>query len=49
MSELETDEEIEKRWEALFAEPSDVIERMADQALEDHRCGQTMPLDPDAL
>jgi hypothetical protein len=49
MSEIESDEEIESRWEALFAESSDVIERMADQALEEHRCGRTLPLDPDTL
>jgi hypothetical protein len=38
-----------RRWDELFAQPSDVIERMADQALEDHRRGNTRPLDPDAL
>jgi hypothetical protein len=43
-------EEIEgRRWDQLFSQPSDVIERMADQALEQHRRGETLPLDPDTL
>jgi hypothetical protein len=44
-------EEIEdnRRWDALLAQPSEVIERMADQALEDHRLGRTLPLDPENL
>ena len=37
------------RWEELLAQPSEVIERMADQALEEHRLGKTLPLDPDTL
>jgi hypothetical protein len=38
-----------RRWEELLAQPSEVIERMADQALEDHRLGRTLPLDPESL
>lgn len=38
-----------RRWDELLAQPSEVIERMADQALENHRRGNTLPLDPDAL
>jgi hypothetical protein len=38
-----------RRWDELLAQPSEVIERMADQALEDHRLGRTLPLDPDSL
>ncbi|MDP9361285.1 MAG: hypothetical protein M3P29_07535 [Acidobacteriota bacterium] len=45
LAEMDAD----RRWDELFAQPSDVIERMADQALEDHRHGRTLPLDPDTL
>ena len=45
LAEIDAD----RRWDELFAQPSDVIERMADQALEDHRLGKTIPLDPDTL
>jgi hypothetical protein len=38
-----------RRWDELLAQPSEVIERMADQALEDHRLGRTLPLDPESL
>lgn len=41
--------ESERRWDELFAHPSNVLERMADQALRDHEAGLTEPLDPDAL
>jgi hypothetical protein len=41
--------EADRRWEELLAQPSDVIERMAEQALENHRLGKTLPLDPDTL
>jgi HEPN domain-containing protein len=42
-------EEIEdqRRWDEAFSQPSEVIERMAEEALEDHRAGRTEPLDPD--
>jgi hypothetical protein len=39
----------DRRWEELLSQPSDVIERMADKALEDHRRGLTLPLDPETL
>jgi hypothetical protein len=38
-----------RKWDELLAQPSDVIERMADEALENHRRGNTLPLDPDEL
>lgn len=41
--------ESERRWDELFARPSDVLERMADQALREHEAGLTEPLDPDRL
>jgi methylase of polypeptide subunit release factors len=39
----------DRKWDELFAQRSDVIERMADQALEHHLRGRTLPLDPDTL
>jgi methylase of polypeptide subunit release factors len=45
LAEIDAD----RRWEELLAQPSDVIERMAEQALENHRLGKTLPLDPDTL
>ena len=47
MAELES----ERRWEELFSRPEseDLLERMADEALAEHRAGLTQPLDPDAL
>ncbi len=43
LAELEAD----TRWDDLFARPEseDLLTRLADQALEAHRTGQTRPLD----
>ncbi len=41
--------ESERRWDELFARPSDILERMADEALREHEAGLTQPLDPDTL
>ena len=41
--------ESERRWDELFAQPSAVLERMADEALREHDAGLTQPLDPDTL
>jgi len=41
--------ESERRWDELFARPSDVLERMADKALREHEAGLTQPLDPETL
>ena len=41
--------ESERRWDALFASSSSALERMADEALEEHEKGLTTPLDPDEL
>jgi hypothetical protein len=38
-----------RRWDELLAQPSEVIERMADRALEHDRLGLTLPLDPEDL
>lgn len=39
----------ERRWDRLFAQPSNAIEELADEALRDHEAGLTTPLDPDNL
>jgi hypothetical protein len=39
----------EERWSKLFAESSDVLENLADEALEEHKTKKTEKLDPDIL
>ena len=39
----------EKEWEKAFSESEDVLERLADEAIEADRQGKTMPLDLDRL
>ena len=39
----------ERRWEDLFAGSHDLLAELADQALAEHRAGQTEKLDPDEL
>ena len=40
----------ERRWDELFSRPpSPALERMMEEALEDHRAGRTEPLDPDKI
>ncbi|MBI3597778.1 MAG: hypothetical protein HY203_11575 [Nitrospirae bacterium] len=39
----------EQRWERAFAESSDMLDRLADEALAEHREGRTKKLDPDKL
>jgi len=41
--------ESERRWSDLFERPGTVMERMADEALNEHARGLTTPLDPDQL
>jgi len=42
--------ESERRWDELFSRPpSEALERMAAEALEDFHAGRTSPLDPDRL
>ncbi len=36
-------------WEASFAKTPGALERLADEALDEHRTGTTRPLDPDNL
>jgi hypothetical protein len=46
-SELIEEIESEARWDASFARSHDILERMADEALREHRAGLTLPLDCD--
>jgi hypothetical protein len=39
----------ERRWTEAFAASQDVLAELADEALAEHRAGQTQPLDPDTL
>lgn len=39
----------EGRWDATLAQSANALERLADEALAEHRAGCTKPLDPDAL
>lgn len=41
--------EAEKKWEQIFAESEDILDRFADEALEAHKQGKTKPLDVDSL
>jgi hypothetical protein len=46
LAEIESD----RRWDELFSrQPSAALDRMAAEALEEHRAGRTQPLDPDEL
>ena len=45
LEELTSDE----RWERTLAESHEALERLADEALEEHRAGKTRVLDPGAL
>ncbi len=39
----------ERRWDAAFAVSRDVLKKLADDALAEHRAGKTQPLDPETL
>ena len=40
----------QRRWDELFSRPpSPALERMMEEALEDHRAGRTEPLDPEKI
>ncbi|MGH2358932.1 MAG: hypothetical protein ACRDGM_00055 [bacterium] len=45
LEELAADE----RWEAALAQSQGALERLADEALREHRAGRTKALDPDGL
>lgn len=40
---------VEGLWEASFAKQPAALEHLANEALEEHRAGQTYPLRPDEL
>ena len=39
----------ERRWDELFAASPDLLEQLANEALEEHRSGRSKKLDPDRL
>lgn len=39
----------EQRWQKLFARSQDMLAKMADEAMAEHKAGKTLPLDPDNL
>ena len=39
----------EKDWDNSFAGSLDVLVRLADEAIADHRAGRTKPIDPDTM
>jgi len=39
----------EEQWDKALAKSQDVLERLADEALADHRAGHTKPLDPEKM
>lgn len=39
----------ERRWETIFTDSADMLAGLADEALAEHKAGQTHVLDPDAL
>jgi hypothetical protein len=41
--------ESEQRWNELFARSQDMLAKMADEALAEHKAGKTLTLDPDTL
>lgn len=45
LAELES----ERRWDELFARSPALLEKMAAEALAEHRAGRTVELDPDKL
>ena len=41
--------ESEDRWEKAFAGSEDILDRLADEALETHKVGKTKPMDIEKL
>jgi hypothetical protein len=41
--------EDERRWAESFARSHDVLEELAREALEEHRAGRTLPLNPEQM
>ena len=40
---------LEREWSSLLAKSSEALERLADEALAEHRAGRTRALDPERL
>lgn len=36
----------ERRWDRAFSATADKLSQLAESALQEHKCGQTRPLDP---
>jgi len=41
--------EAETKWEQMFSESEDILDQLADEALETHKKGKTRPLNIDHL
>lgn len=41
--------EAEEKWELMFAESEDILDKLADEAHTEHKKGKTRPLDIDRL
>ena len=41
--------EAERKWKKSFSESEDILDRLAEEALEEHQQGKTKPLDIDKL
>jgi hypothetical protein len=39
----------ERRWEEAFSKSTDALDRLADEALAEHRAGRTQNLDPESF
>ncbi len=39
----------ERRWQKRFQETGHLLDKLADEALKEHRAGLSEPLDPDTL
>ncbi len=39
----------EQRWDESFSRSPDLLSKLADEALAEHRAGKTKPLDPETL
>ena len=39
----------EKRWDKAFAESENALEKLADEAMREHKKKKTRPLDPNSL
>jgi hypothetical protein len=46
---IKTEISSEGEWASAFVRSHDVLERLADEALADHRAGRTTPLDPEKM